>query len=90
MPIDDTHYEYWRLALNGCRDAHDRKAAAEFCETVGLPIGFKKFKEIGVVARAAAAALQGSARSGQEAFFAGDLFHPIRAVLAEPAQGLFG
>ncbi|MBF6569305.1 MAG: Rieske 2Fe-2S domain-containing protein [Candidatus Binataceae bacterium] len=74
VPIDDTRHEYWQVALKLCRDENDRKAAAEFYETIGLPIGFENFNEIDLVARERLQQhYQDPEQFGQEAFFAGDI-----------------
>jgi nitrite reductase/ring-hydroxylating ferredoxin subunit len=74
VPIDDVRHEFWQIALKLCGDDNQRKEAAEFYETVALPIGFKEFGQVDVLARERLQEhYQHSERFGQEAFFAGDV-----------------
>ncbi|HTW86661.1 MAG TPA: Rieske 2Fe-2S domain-containing protein [Candidatus Binataceae bacterium] len=74
VPIDDVRHEFWQIALKLCSDENERKAAAEFYETVAVPIGFTEFSQIDVIARERLQEhYRDPQRFGQENFFAGDL-----------------
>ena len=74
VPIDDARHEFWQIALKLCRDESERKAAAEYYDTVGLPIGFGEFSDTDVIARERLQQhYKHSERFGQENFFAGDV-----------------
>jgi len=74
VPIDDRSHQYWQVTLKLCRDDAERKAADEFYETVGEPIGLREFNGVDIVARERLQEhYQYSERFGQENFFAGDV-----------------